>query len=334
MKSFAEKHFFGIAHAWTSRLSLGFLAFITAGFLSSSLAAQEPQHHEESSVNRPSLKVETDLVSFNVTVTDGRNEPVRGLTSENFRVFEDDVEQAVHHFSDDDYPYCLGLVLDRSGSMYSVIEDVYNAAFHTVRASKPEDEFFVITFNQHVDLLQDFTSDQKLLQRQLKKVDSDGTTALYDAIYTSLKHLDRGHHDKKALLVVTDGADNRSSLKFKDLLEFIRERHVAIYVVGFFGSMGPASSLFEDTPEVDRLTDIARVTGGKAYFPKSMKECDNACIAIANELRRQYSLGYYPTNKNKDGSWRVIRVEVSAPPSLGATKLIARTREGYFAPTE
>ena len=134
--------------------------------------------------------------------------------------------------------------------------------------------------------------------------------------------------------MVTDGADNSSTLKFKDLVEFIRERHVAIYVVGFFESMGPASSLFEDTPEVDRLTKIAQVTGGKAYFPKSMKECDIACIAIATELRRQYSLGYYPKNKNKDGSWREIRVEVVAPDSFGSANLIARTREGYYAPTE
>ena len=304
------------------------------GILCSSLTAQEPQHHEEGSVTSPGLRVETDLVSFNVTVTDGHNKPIKGLKRENFRVFEDGVEQPIEHFGDDDYPYTMGLVLDRSGSMAFVIEDVYNAAFHTIRASKPDDEFFVITFNQHADILQDFSSDRKLLQTSLKGVEAGGSTALYDAIYTGLKHLERGQHDKKALLVVTDGADNSSTLKFKDLVEFIRERHVAIYVVGFFESMGPASSLFEDTSEVDRLTKIAQVTGGKAYFPKSMKECDIACIAIATELRRQYSLGYYPKNKNRDGSWREIRVEVVAPDSFGSANLIARTREGYYAPTE
>jgi Ca-activated chloride channel family protein len=314
--------------------SVALLTAIAVGFLSVSIAAQELQHNEESPVDTSSLKVETDLVSFNVTVTDGRNEPIRGLNRENFRVFEDGVEQPVEHFSDDDYPYTMGLVLDRSGSMAFVIEDVYNAAFHTIRASKRDDEFFVITFNQRAELLQDFSSDRKLLQRALRGVEAGGSTALYDAIYTGLKHLDRGQHDKKALLVVTDGADNSSSLKFRELLEFIRERHVTIYVVGFFEGMSPESCLFGDTFQVDSLKKIAEVAGGKAYFPRSMKECDNACIAIANELRKQYSLGYYPTNKDKDGSWREIRVEVSPPPSLGSTKLIARTREGYNAPAQ
>lgn len=334
MKSLTERHSFGIAHGWTSRLPLGLLALITAGFLSSSIAAQEPQHHEETPANTTSLRVETDLVSFNVTVTDGSNGPIRGLKRENFRVFEDGVEQPIQHFSDDDYPYTMGLVLDRSGSMAFVIDDVYNAAFHTIRASKPDDEFFVIAFNERPDLLQDFSSDRKLLQESLKGVQAGGSTALYDAIYTGLKHLQRGQHDKKALLVVTDGADNSSTATLKNLLQFIREEHVTIYVVGFFEGMSPESSLFTDTFQVDALKKIAEVAGGKAYFPRSMKECDNACIAIANELRRQYSLGYYPTNKNKNGTWREIRVEVSPTPPLGSTKLTARTREGYFAPSE
>lgn len=333
MKSFAGKKLSGVPHAWTSRLPLDLLALIMVGFLSCSLAAQELQHHEENSVNSPSLKVETDLVSFNVTVTDEHNQPVKGLKQGDFRVYEDGAEQAIQHFSDDDFPYALGLVLDRSGSMYLVIDYVYNAAFHTIRASKPEDEFFLITFNQRVDLLQDFTSDRKLLQRQLKKVDSDGMTALYDAIYTGLKHLDHGHHDKKALVVVTDGADNSSTITLKYLLGFIRERNVPIYVVGFFEGMSPESSLFSDTFQVDALKKIAQMSGAKAYFPRSMKECDEDCIAIANELRKQYSLGYYPANKNKDGIWREIRVELRPP--LGETgKLGVRTREGYYAPAQ
>ena len=334
MKSSATKRLFGTPHALTTKLSWGLLAVVVGGFPCSPLTAQEPQHREESSVNSPNLKVETDLVSFNVTVADAHNEPIKGLKRENFRVFEDSVEQRIEHFSDDDYPYTMGLVLDRSGSMAFVIEDVYNAAFHTIRASKPDDEFFVITFNQRPDILQDFSSDLKLLQRSLRGVDAGGSTALYDAIYAALKHLERGQHDKKALLVVTDGADNSSTVNLKSLLEYIRERGVAIYVVGFFEGMEPSSSLFADTFQVDALTKIAQATGGKAYFPKSMKECDEDCIAIANELRNQYSLGYYPTNKKKDGSWREIRVEVSAPASLGSTKLTARTREGYYAPSQ
>ena len=333
MKSCATRRLSVTPHAWAT-LSSALVVLVIGGALSSPLTAQDMQHHEESSAASPSLKVETDLVSFNVSVADARNEPIKGLKRENFRVFEDGIEQRVEHFSDDDYPYTMGLVLDRSGSMGFVIEDVYNAAFHTIRASKPDDEFFVITFNQRLEVLQDFSSDQKLLQRSLRGVEADGSTALYDAIYAGLKHLERGQHDKKALLVVTDGADNSSTVNLKSLLEFIRERGVVIYIVGFFEGMSPSSSLFTDTYQVGALKQIAQATGGKAYFPKSMKECDEACIAIANELRNQYSLGYYPANRKKDGGWREIRVEVSVPPSWGSTKLAARTREGYYAPSQ
>ncbi len=311
----------------------GFFVFLEIAFSAGFVAPQEPQNQQQGSVSGSTLKVETDLVSFNVTMTDEHNQPVKGLKQGDFRVYEDGAEQAIQHFSDDDFPYALGLVLDRSGSMFAVIDDVYNAAFHTIRASKPDDEFFVVTFNEHVDLVQDFSSDRKVLQRSLKGVDAGGSTALNDAIYAGLKHLDRGKQDKKALLVVTDGADNSSSIRLRELFDCIREKHVTIYVVGFFGDMSPVSSSFSDTYEVDSLKKIAQMSGGKAYFPRSMKECDEDCIAIANELRKQYSLGYYPVNKNKDGTWREIRVELRPP--LGETgKLSVRTREGYYAPAQ
>jgi len=315
------------------RPGLGLLVLLSVACLNAS-AAQEAENHDGASQQAPRLRAETDLVSFNATVTDARNQPVAGLQREHFRAFEDDVEQELRHFSDDDYPYSMGLVLDRSGSMDPVIDDVYNAAFHTVRASKPDDEFFVITFNERSDLLQEFTSDRKALGRRLKGVNARGSTALYDAIYAGLKHVERGRHDKRALLAVTDGADNASTLKFNDLLEFIRERHVTIYVVGFFEGMSSSSPLFADTFQVDSLKRISQATGGKAYFPRSMKECDEACIAIANELRKQYSLGYYPTNRVRDGRWRSLRVEVNVPGLLDRDKLSVRTREGYYAPVE
>ena len=257
-----------------------------------------------------------------------------GLKKENFRVWEDKVEQQISHFSADDAPYTIGLVLDRSGSMPEVIDDVFQAAFHTLEASKPEDEAFVIVFNHRIELIQEFTFDRKALKRALRKVRADGRTALYDAVHTALSHIQKGQHRKKALLVVTDGADNSSETTYRELLDFAKESSVIIYVVGFFGDPMRFGSLLPESPNVGKLSRLAEATGGKAYFPISMEQCKQACLDTASELRHQYTLGYYPTNKEKDGTWRKMRVEVVGLPGDRAGDLRVRAREGYYAPNE
>lgn len=282
------------------------------------------------SQERP-IRVEVDLVPLYVTVADRRGAPLPGLRENNFRVWEDDVEQKISHFSVDDAPYTIALVLDRSGSMTMVIDDVFLAAFHTFEASKAEDEAFVIVFNDRIELVQEFTSDRKTLRRALHKVRASGQTALYDAVYTALVHIRKGRHEKKALLVVTDGADNSSETTFKELLEFARESPATIYIVGFFGDMMRFGSLLRDSPDAEKLTRLAEATGGRAYFPENMEQCKQACLDTAAELRQQYTLGYYPTNRQRDGTWRRIHVELVG---LAADKLrdvSLRTREGYYA---
>jgi Ca-activated chloride channel family protein len=278
-----------------------------------------------------SIKVDVDLVLLPVTVADKTGRPFTGLKTENFRIYDNGIEQRVHHFSTEDLPFSMGLVLDRSGSMTMVIDEVYQAAFHTIRASKPADEFFIHTFNHRVERRQDFSTDRKLLEKRLKGVSAGGQTALYDAVFIAIEHVKTGSHDKKALLVVTDGADNSSRITFHELLDQVRQEKVAIYVVGLFGM---AELYVEDPMDVTLLTQLAEATGGKAYFPRTMKECEQACIAIAEELRQQYSLGYYPEPRKRDGSWHTVQVQLQLLAELPSAGLKARTRAGYFAPKD
>lgn len=283
---------------------------------------------------QPPIRVEVNLVNLYVAVTDVAGRPIEGLEKENFRVWEDNAQQEIRHFSSEDVPFTIGLILDRSGSMEPVIEDVYKAGLHTIESTKEGDEAFVILFNRQIELLQDFTSDRKALEKAAKKVRAEGSTALYDGVYTGLGHIRKGKNRKKALLVVTDGADNSSDVQFEELLELARQSEVLIHVIGLFGEPKRFGSLFEDSPDVDKLSQLAAVTGGKAYFPKTMDQCKKACIDTAKELHHQYSLAYYPTNRAKDGTWRDVRVEVVGLPTGRSSDVVVRTREGYYAPRE
>jgi Ca-activated chloride channel family protein len=281
-----------------------------------------------------SITVDVRLVSLNVAVTDRNGRTHSGLDASNFRIYDNGVEQAIHHFSHDDLPYSMGLVLDRSGSMAGMMREVYNAAFHTVRASKAEDEFFIELFDSRVEILQELTTDQALLERRLDSVFPGGSTALYDAILVGMNQLKKAHYDKKALLVVTDGADNSSKHSYEEVLERARAENVVIYVVGMFDEMMLATELKREDQVQPLLSQLAQITGGRAYFPKTVKQCEQACVDIAKDLREQYSLGYYPRPKLLDGSWRAIQVQLSLPEELHKDGLTARTRSGYFAPTQ
>lgn len=278
------------------------------------------------------ITVDVRLVSLNIAVTDKGGQTYSGLDASNFRIYDNGVEQAIHHFSHDDLPYSMGLVLDRSGSMAGMMREVYNAAFHTVRASKAEDEFFIELFDSRVEILQELTTDRVLLERRLDSVLPGGSTALYDAILAGLDQLKKAHHDKKALLVVTDGADNSSKHSYEEVLETAQAENVVIYVVGMFDEMMLAAESKRKDQVRPLLSQLAQITGGRAYFPKTVKQCEQACIDIAKDMREQYSLGYYPRPKLLDGSWRAIQVQLSLPEALHKGGLAARTRSGYFAP--
>lgn len=269
---------------------------------------------------------------LHVTVTDEKGEFIPDLSRNEFQVFEDKIQQNVSMFSRDDIPVTMGLVIDNSGSMREKRAQVSAAAMTFVRTSNPQDEAFVVNFNDeyYLDTDGDFTSDQRNLNDALSRIDTRGSTALYDAVIGSLNHLKKGHKDKRVLLLVTDGDDDASRKTFEDAIKAAEESNATIYTIGVFS----ADDLKNDKKMVRHskkvLTELAEATGGDAYFPANLDEVTPVCELVAHEIRNQYTIGYYPTNSSKDGTFRSVQVRVF--PAKGRGKVQVRTRTGYYAP--
>ncbi len=272
------------------------------------------------------------MVALHVTVTDTRGEFVSDLKEGNFRVLENNIEQKIAVFSRDDVPVTVGIVVDNSASMRTKRAQVNAAAMTFVRTSNPQDEAFVVNFNDefYLDTDGDFTSDQKNMNDALAHIDTRGSTALYDALIGSLGHLKKGHKDKRVLLVVTDGVDNDSRESFEDTLKVAEQSNAAIYTIGVFSDEDRRTDKGEVRRARKDLKALADATGGQAFFPATLEEVEPVCEQVAKEIRNQYTLGYYPTNAAKDGTFREVKVQV-IPPS-GYDRLSVRTRIGYYAP--
>ena len=310
----------------------------TAVMLAISLAigpASLAQHEREGLQENQPIKLTTDLVSLNVLVTDQSGRAITGLKQGDFKVYENGTEQAVSFFSAEEAPVSWGLVLDRSGSMMGMMRDVYRAALHIVDEGTEQDEVLVATFNDRVEMVTGFLSDRHRLENSLLGLRADGTTALWDAVAFGVDRVKRGKHRKKVLVVVTDGQDNASTLKFRELIERVEEDEVLIYPVGMFEAGGEVMrdlikmGLEEAYPQLE-LEKLAEATGTQAHFPNNIEECKRAMKEIAREVSQQYSLGYYPANTARDGKWHKIQVKVSA--GDGKIRYVARTRAGYYAP--
>jgi Ca-activated chloride channel homolog len=295
------------------------------------IAAQGIGRTQQSSPSRtPSsdpytLKVNVDMVVLRATAEDHKNVLVSGLDKNDFQVYEDGVLQPVKHFSHEDIPITVGLVVDNSGSMKPKRADVIAAALAFARSSNPRDQMFVVHFNEKVSFgLPDniaFTDQAAELEVALSRIVPSGETALYDAVGVSLEHLREGNRDKKVLIVISDGGDNASKHKLNEILALAGQSNVIIYTIGIFDEQDGDSN-----PGV--LKRLARDTGGEAFLPRSLKEIVPICERIAHDIRNQYTLAYVPTNRNRDGSYRVIRVKAKLP---GRGRLSVRTRPGYFA---
>jgi Ca-activated chloride channel family protein len=292
-----------------------------------SLAQQHEHKRDHQEQQEDAIKLATDLVALNVMVTDQSGRAVTGLKREDFKVYDNGIEQPISFFSADEVPVSWGLILDRSGSMMGMMQDVYRAAVHVVDEGTEKDEMFATTFNKHVELASGFVSDQHGLEKSLLGLRADGVTALWDAVAHGLDYVKRGKHQKKVLVVITDGEDNASSIKLRELIDRVEEEEVLIYPVGMFESGGMGSRR-SDYAKLE-LEKIAEATGTRAHFPTSVKECREAMQDIAREVSRQYSVGYYPTNMARDGKWRKIKVAVAG--LEGKTKYVARTPAGYYA---
>lgn len=282
------------------------------------------------------LRVDVELVQLPVSVFDKDGRIIPGLSQDNFQVFEDNVKQDISLFKHEDIPLSLGLIIDNSGSMRNKRERVHSAALSFVRESNPDDETFVIAFDDEAYLEQGFTGSLGDLVDALEGLDPRLQTAMYDAIYLGIDHVKTGNLEKKALLVVSDGEDTASRLNLNKVLAHVREsKDVTIYAIGLLEEGDQGGGLFglgrsPQRKAKDVLTEIAKLTGGQAYFPKSIDEVEDICKRIARDLRNQYTIGYAPKNTKKDGTWRNIRVEVNPP--RNSPKPTVVHKQGYLAP--
>ena len=291
-------------------------------------APQPPPPGQSAEKQGSTIKVQVNLVVLHTTVLDDRGRFADGLKQENFRVLEDKVEQKLSVFKREDVPVSMGLVIDNSGSMRDKRPRVNEAAITLVESSNPQDEAFVVNFNDdfYLDLDKDFTNSVPELKEALERIDSRGSTALYDAIIGSLDHLKKASKDKRVLLVVTDGEDNTSRNSLEKTVREIQKTDTVVYTIGLLSQESKKNA----KRAKKALEDIAKASGGLSYFPENVEDVHSICLQVAHDIRNQYTLAYYPSNSKRDGTFRAVQVEVIPPRGRG--KLVARTRNGYYAP--
>src|SRR5215813_1014672 len=318
------------------------LFFCVAAIRVEQAAQQDPQSNKPaektSSSQAPEQKPEvpyrvpvsiTYLVSLTVTVTDGYDRLVTGLTKRDFELFEDKVEQDISHFSEIDAPINLGIIFDVSGSMKGKIDRARDALKAFIQTSHNDDDFFLVSFNQRATLVAEFTDGETLINK-LTLVNPSGQTALYDATYLGVEKVKQGRHNRHGLLLVSDGQDNSSRYTYGELRRRLKEAGVQIYCIGIVEMGGGAGGTLDMQGQAI-LEEIAQSTGGKAFFPRSAAELEDITTRIALELRHQYSIGYNPTNVKRDGQWHKIKVSVKGPKGLSNLKV--QHKEGYYAVT-
>ena len=274
------------------------------------------------------LKAETDLALINVTVTDPYGRLVTGLEQSNFRIFEDGVEQEVLRFSGEDVPISIGVIFDMSGSMSDKIERSRQAAVQFFHTANPKDEFLLINFNDRAQLTSPFTASVEDLQNRLMYASAKGQTALLDGIYLGLSEMKGAHNTKKALLVISDGGDNHSRYTETDIRKYAREADVQIYAIGLYDEGGGPT--VEERLGPSLLSELAEMTGGRAFAVTSMGDMPDIASKISMELRNQYVVGYRPSNRTHDGKWRKVKVKLRPPKGLPPLTVYARS--GYYAP--
>jgi Ca-activated chloride channel family protein len=275
----------------------------------------------------PALKVDVDLVLVHATVTDSANKYVNNLRLEDFRLWEDRIEQPLQYFSTENVPLSVGIIFDVSGSMQNKLASARAAASTFLKMGDRDDEYFLVEFGNSPQLVQDFTTDITKLQSRLLFTRAKGNTSLYDALYLGLDKVSHGNNARKALLLITDGEDNHSRYGFTEVKQFAREHDVMIYSIGIVEGADPQ---FSGLGGRLILESLAELTGGIAFFPDSLAALPDICERIGIDLKNQYVLGYRPANLSSDGAWRKVQVKVNTPPNMAG--LHVRARSGYYAP--
>jgi len=278
------------------------------------------------------IRIDTTLVLINVTVTDPMNRFVTGLDKEHFRLFEDKKEQILSQFSSEDAPLSVGLVFDASGSMGNKLAKSRQAAAELFKTANPEDEFFLVQFNDKPELVVPFTSSTEEIQNRLTFTQAKGRTALLDGVYLAMNQMKKAHNPRKAVIILSDGGDNSSRYTESEIKNLVREADVQIYAIGIFEPIAGRGRTAEELNGPGLLADIAESTGGRHFAVENLSELPDVAAKIGIELRNQYVLGYTPSNQTKDGKYRKVQVKLQQPRGLPPLKAFYRL--GYYAPVQ
>jgi Ca-activated chloride channel family protein len=273
--------------------------------------------------------VDVDLVLVPVTITDPMNRLVTGLDKDNFQLYEGNASQEIRTFSAEDAPVSLGVIFDSSGSMSTKMDRAKEAVIEFFKTANPQDEFFMITFNDEPDEITDFTNSVDDIQNRLVFAVPRKRTALLDAIYMGISKMRHAKYPKKALLIISDGGDNHSRYTENEIKSLVKEADVMIYAIGIYDRYASAA---EERLGPQLLSDITELTGGRAFTIDNPNDLGDVATKIGVELRNQYVLGYRPSKVVRDGKWRKIKVKLLPPKGLPPLKVYART--GYYAPAE
>lgn len=311
----------------------GFFPFITyLTFVAGSWLQAFPAQQSSASTSDLKLRVDTTLVLIPVSVTDASNRFVLGMERRDFHVFEDGAEQKVTQFSGEDAPLSVGLLVDTSGSMGEKIEISREAVAQFLKTMNAADEAFLIEFSDRAELVLGFTGSSREIESKLGSVESQGLTALLDAVHLGLSEMKKAKNPRKALLIISDGGDNNSRYSAAEIKDLVREADVQIYAMGVFE---PFPSFVLGAAELSGprlLSEISQQTGGRAFAATHSQDLPGIATRIGIELRNQYVLAYPPTNQHRDGKYRKVEVKLDQPPGLSALK--ARWRLGYYAPAQ
>ncbi|MDQ2833763.1 MAG: VWA domain-containing protein [Acidobacteriota bacterium] len=275
------------------------------------------------------IRVDVNLVLVPATVTDPMNRLVTGLDRENFQVFDNNVGQVIKSFSTQDAPITIGIIFDLSGSMSSKFMKARKALSEFLRTSNPQDEFFVVGFNDRPAVIVDYTSEVDDVEARMVMLKPQNRTALIDAIYLGVNKLKEGKYDRKALLIISDGGDNRSRYTEGELRRVVRESDLQIYSIGIFDQYAPTA---EEQLGPMLLTDVCEMTGGRMFRVSDVGDLGDIAARISAELRNEYVIGYRPSEVKQDGNWRKLKIRLVPPPGLPA--LTVHNRQGYYAPSQ
>jgi Ca-activated chloride channel homolog len=322
-----------LSHACQAALQRSLLsAFLTCAIVSSPVAAFaggiaadddvtlsiRPPVSRTADQTRPAeIRLDVNLVLIPVTVTDSYERPVHGLNKDDFRLFEDRNEQKISQFFQDESPISVGVILDGSNSMRNRMVQSRKAITEFLNLTSPDDEFFLLTFNDRPEMMQPFTKNAEDIENVLPSIQPHGWTSLYDAIYLGISRMKHAGHSRKILLVLSDGDDNNSRYNERELTELVKEADVRIFAI----------SILDRSPSLERICDES---GGRAYRVRKIEELPDLAAKISEELHSEYVLGYFPTATQRDGKYRRIGVQL-ANPELRQSQH-ASWRRGYYGP--